>query len=129
MVRSMAPVASGVNIRINAICPALVRTNLPQPELLEKFTEEQFTPMSTIMRCFSELGDLDNVEDEDWITKGKSGETVECNLQDLMYHEAPKRPEQTSYHNEEGAKAWREVYVQRNRNFAMQEWMKEEGRL
>ena len=68
-VRSAGPVAQAVNITINAVCPALVATNIAPPGLNESFSEDQFTPMSTIMRCFSELAILDSVGDEDWVEK------------------------------------------------------------
>ena len=123
LVRSVGPVGSVVNIRINAVCPALVSTNIAPPGLLDNFTEEQFTPMSTIMQCFSELADLENVADEDWVEKGMAGETVEGNLKDLIWHKAPARPESSTYQNEEGAKAWSKAYVERNKNFAMMDWM------
>ena len=123
LVRSLAPVARIVNITVNAVCPALVKTSLAPGDLNSKFTEEQFTPMSTIMRCFSELADLENVSDEDWVEKGMTGETVEGNLQELIYHKPPQRPESASHHNEEGEKAWREAYVERNKNFALMDWM------
>jgi hypothetical protein len=127
LVRALAPNARQENITVNAVCPALVSTNLPPPGLLEQFTADQFTPVATIMRCFSELADLENVANEDWVEKGMSGETVEGNLEELTYHAAPKRPQTTSYHNEKGAKAWLSVYEDRNRNFAMTDWEKEEG--
>jgi hypothetical protein len=126
LVRALAPNARQENITVNAVCPALVSTNLPPPGLLEQFTADQFTPVATIMRCFSELADLENVANEDWVEKGMSGETVEGNLEELTYHAAPKRPQTTSYHNETGAKAWLSVYEERNRNFAMTDWEKEE---
>ena len=122
LVRSLGPVGAGVNIRINALCPALVATNLAPPGLLDSFGEKDFTPMSTMMRCFSELADLDNVNDEDWVEKGKAGETVEGNIDQLIYHKPPARPASSSYSNNEGEKAWRRVYVERNKNFAMMEW-------
>ena len=73
LVRSLAPGASSRNIRINALCPALVATNLAPPGLLDSFSKEQFTPMETMLRCFSELADLDNVAEDDWVSKGKCG--------------------------------------------------------
>ena len=45
LVRSLAVTSASVNIRINAVCPALVVTSLAPAGLLEAFTEDQFTPM------------------------------------------------------------------------------------
>lgn len=127
LTRALAPSARAVNITVNAVCPALVPTNLAPPGLLESFTEEQFTPMSTIMRCFSELADLENVADESWVEKGKSGETVEGNLDELIYHTAPQRATTSSYQNEEGTKAWLRVYEERNKKFGNTDWANEQS--
>ncbi|KAK3659691.1 hypothetical protein LTR56_001054 [Elasticomyces elasticus] len=124
LVRSLAPTSAIVNIKINAICPALVRTGLAPPGLLDNFTEEQFTPMSTMMRCFSELADFDNVTDQDWVQKGKSGETVEGSLDQLMYHKPPGPAEEASYVNDKGLEAWAKIYFDRNKKFAEQDWLK-----
>ncbi|KAK4636156.1 Short-chain dehydrogenase/reductase prx6 [Fulvia fulva] len=118
LARAMAPAAREVNITINAVCPALVKTNLAPPGMLESFAEEEFTPMSTIIRCFSELADLEKVNDERWVEGGKNGEVVEGNMEDMMYHYAPARPESSSYVDEEGQKAWARAYLERNKAFA-----------
>ena len=128
LIRSVASRAALINIKCNAVCPALVRTNLPPPGLMDNFTEDQFTPMSTIIRIFSELADVDNVSDPDWVEKGPSGETVEGNLKELIHHKAPSRPETSSYQNEEGQKAWTKTYLERNRKFGIQNWDDEELR-
>ncbi|KAK3074148.1 hypothetical protein LTR53_003678 [Teratosphaeriaceae sp. CCFEE 6253] len=124
LVRSLAPIAATLNIRINAVCPALVRTGLAPPGLLESFKEDQFTPMSTMMRIFSELGNLDGVGNSDWVERGHAGETVEGNLEELTWHKPPGRPEEASYINAEGQDAWAKIYFERNRNFAAQDWLK-----
>ncbi|KAK0347301.1 hypothetical protein LTR91_010329 [Friedmanniomyces endolithicus] len=124
LVRSLAPIASPVNIKINAVCPALVRTGLAPPGLLDSFTEDQITPMSTMMRCFSELADFDRVGDAGWVERGKSGETVEGNLEELTWHQAPGKPEGASYINDEGQAAWAKIYFERNKKFAAMEWVK-----
>ncbi|KAK0913351.1 hypothetical protein LTR02_002396 [Friedmanniomyces endolithicus] len=103
LVRSLAPIASPVNIKINAVCPALVRTGLAPPGLLDSFTEDQITPMSTMMRCFSELADFDRVGDAGW---------------------APGKPEGASYINDEGQAAWAKIYFERNKKFAAMAWVK-----
>lgn len=124
LVRSVGPLAAqDYNITINALCPALVSTGFAPPGLLEKFTPEQFTPMSTMMRCFSEMASFDQIADEDWVEKGPSGETVEGNLEQLIWHKPPPRPEGASYRNEEGESIWASAYVERNRKFAEEDWM------
>ncbi|KAK0256688.1 hypothetical protein LTR29_012414 [Friedmanniomyces endolithicus] len=119
-----APQYAATKHAINAVCPALVRTGLAPPGLLDSFTEEQITPMSTMMRCFSELADLDGVGDAEWVERGKSGETVEGNLEELTWHRAPGKPEGASYINDEGQAAWAKIYFERNKKFAAMEWVK-----
>lgn len=125
LVRSLAPVASKVKITINAICPAMVVTNLAPPGLLEGFNKDQITPMSTIMRAFAELGDLENVEKEGWVEGGKTGEIVECAIQDLIYREAPGRANESQEHmaGEGAADFWAKAYSERNRKFVEEDWM------
>jgi 15-hydroxyprostaglandin dehydrogenase (NAD) len=123
LVRSLAPVAMPVNIRINALCPALVKTGLAPPGLLDSFKEEQFTPMSTMLKCFEELANFEGVGKEDWIETGRTGDAVEGNLDQLIWHHTPHRPEESSYNDEEGARAWARAYTERNRNFALQDWI------
>lgn len=104
---------------------AVVVSNLAPPGLLKQFKADEFTPMATIMRCFSELADLENVSNENWVEGGKNGEAVEGNLEELIYHPAPARPSSASYQNDEGAKAWLSVYEDRNKKFAMTDWEQE----
>jgi hypothetical protein len=47
--------------------------------------------MSPIIRCFDTLADLADVGHEDWVQKGKTGETVEGNGDELIYHHPPER--------------------------------------
>lgn len=122
MVRSLAMASRPANITINAVCPALVATGLAPPGLLERFSEAQMTPMSTIVRCFVELASLDDAGDEAWVEGGKNGEVVEGNQDGLVYHAAPSRPASSSYLDEDGARAWAAAYQQRNKNFAEQDW-------
>lgn len=110
LVRSLGPISQAQHICINAIAPAMVATNLPEPGMLDMFPPEQITPMSTIMRSFDAISQFEDVGKEDWIRTGKSGEIVEGNLQDLIWHSTPDRPAQSDYLNEEGMKAWNEVY-------------------
>ena len=125
MVRSMAPVAAPFHIRINALCPAMVATGLAPPGLLESFRPEQLTPMRTMLRCFSELADLENASAEDWVENGRIGEVVEGNLEELVWHPTPSRPQASSYMDEKGMQDWARAYAERNRNFALQDWMKQ----
>lgn len=116
------------SICTNYIGCLVVGTNLPPPGLLEQFKADQFTPMATIMRCFSELADIENVNDENWVGGGKNGEAVEGNLEELIYHSVPQRPPSASYQNDEGSKAWLSVYEERNRKFALTDWEKERAK-
>ncbi|KAK6439069.1 hypothetical protein LTR95_004720 [Oleoguttula sp. CCFEE 5521] len=117
LVRALGPVAEAVDIRINAVCPALVATGLAPPGLMNNFNEKQITPMSTIMRCFEQLNRFEEVEKEGWVGRGPNGATLEGNLGDVIEHEAPRRPESSEYLDEEGAKAWVKAYTERNKNF------------
>lgn len=83
--------AQEANVRINAVCPAIVDTPSLPRALAEKLPQNQFTPMSTIMRCFDVLGDLDDVEDNDWVEKGYAGETLEGNGDALIWHQPLQR--------------------------------------
>lgn len=124
LVRSLAPDAAAQNIRINALCPALVATNLAPPGLLDSFKAEQFTPMATMLRAFDELAEFEKVREEGWVEGGKNGETVEGSLGELIWHQPPGRREESSYVDEEGMLAWRKAYRERNIKFAGQDWMK-----
>lgn len=123
LVRSLATGAEERNIRINALCPALVATNLAPPGLLDSFSKEQFTPMATMMRAFTELASLEEVGEEGWVETGKNGETVEGNLEELIWHQPPPRREESNYVDEEGIKAWKRAYRDRNIKFAAEDWM------
>ncbi|KAK5123625.1 hypothetical protein LTR85_002663 [Meristemomyces frigidus] len=125
LVRSMGPVAASVNIRINALCPALVATGLAPPGLMDNFNQDQVTPMSTMMQCFSELASLEDVSKADWVETGRTGDVVEGNLKDLIWHSPPERPESSSYMDEKGLEDWARTYAERNKNFAMQDWTKQ----
>ena len=74
------------------------------------------------MRAFSELGDFEDVADEDWVEKGKSGETVEGVMQDLIWHKPVQRPSSSTFGNQEGLNAWQKVYVDRNIKWAAEDW-------
>ena len=74
------------NIRINAVCPAIVNTEGLPRSLVEKLPADQFTPMSTIIRCFDAVAELDSVFNDDWVEHGRTGETVEGNGNQLIWH-------------------------------------------
>jgi NAD(P)-dependent dehydrogenase (short-subunit alcohol dehydrogenase family) len=113
LVRSLGPISKPKNVCVNAIAPAMVATNLPEPGFLELFPPEQITPMSTIMRCFDAVSDFEDVEKGDWVQKGKSGDIVEGNLDDLIWHPPPERPAKSEYLNEEGMKVWTDTYAKK----------------
>ena len=114
LVRSLAPVSAPVNIRINAVCPYMVAaTGLAPPGSMDGFGDDKTTPMSTIMRCFSEVLDLDNVSSPNWINGGKNGETVEGRMQELIYHQPTGAPPM----DESDMKAWMhlgQTYIKQN---------------
>ncbi|EXJ75332.1 uncharacterized protein A1O5_02028 [Cladophialophora psammophila CBS 110553] len=86
------------NVRINAVCPAIVDTGGLPLGLLDKLLPGQITPMSTILRCFDTLADLRDVGKEDWVERGPAGETLEGNVQDLIWHYPPDK----KVHGEKG---------------------------
>lgn len=102
LTRSLAPVAKQVNITINAICPALVATGLAPPGLMDSFSEDMVTPMSTIMRAFDELGDLDAVQRDGWRQGGHTGQIVECSLGNLYYREEVEKADHGQKNMAEG---------------------------
>ena len=126
LVRSAAPKAGLVNIRVNALCPALIKTKIAPQEVFDSFQEASFTPMSTIMRCISELAVLEQVGDEDWVEQGPNGAAVEGNQQELIWHSPPERPAISTYASDEGLKVWSRVYKERNTKFAESDWKKGE---
>ncbi|KAF7522919.1 hypothetical protein G7054_g11961 [Neopestalotiopsis clavispora] len=49
------------NIKMNVVCPGLVATNIIPPEVVAAFEEQYLTPVSTVVRAYSEfLGDADD---------------------------------------------------------------------
>jgi len=121
LTRSLAPVAEVVGIRVNAICPAVVATGLAPPGLLDAFTEEMMTPMSTIIRAFEELAQFDGVVDrEKWVAEGWNGQIVEASLKNLYYREEIGKSDQGQVNmTVDAADAWAKAYTERNRNFAL----------
>lgn len=126
LTRALAPVAEVHDIRINAICPAVVATGLAPPGLLDAFSEEQMTPMSTIIRAFEELGEFGKVGGrEDWVKSGHNGQIVEASLGNLYYRsEVEKSDKGQDYMTEGALDAWAKAYRERNRGFALGEGRK-----
>lgn len=118
LTRALAPVSEKVDIRVNAICPAVVATGLAPPGLLDAFTEQQMTPMSTIIRAFDELADFESVgERGEWVKGGHNGQIVEASNREEV-----DKMDQGQVHMTEGAAdAWAKAYTERNRNFALGE--------
>ncbi|GAB7338214.1 hypothetical protein MBLNU457_4552t1 [Dothideomycetes sp. NU457] len=125
LTRALAPVAQKVNITVNAICPAVVATGLAPPGLMDVFQEQHITPMSTIMRAFEELGDLDSVGKEGWTKGGKNGCIVEASIGNLYYRDEVEKPDEGQEFMTRGAAdTWTKVYMERNKNFALMDWEK-----
>lgn len=105
------------NVRINAVCPAIVDTGALPPGLIEKLPTDQITPMKTILRCFNELADLANAGDKNWVTQGRVGETVEGNVRDLIWHHPPEphTSKKGRFDREEGVLIVGEAYTARKR--------------
>jgi NAD(P)-dependent dehydrogenase (short-subunit alcohol dehydrogenase family) len=110
------------NVRINTVCPAIVATGSLQPGLLGKLPPDQITPMSTILRCFDTLADLGHVENEDWVEQRRTGETVEGNVQDLIWYNPPEQPQGKGgkFERQNGALVVAEAYKESKRQFAME---------
>lgn len=121
LTRAVAPGAAQVGIRVNCVCPAVVATGLAPPGLMEAFPRSIVTPMATMMRAFDELGEFDRLATdgkEKWLNLSPTGAVVEVNLQDLIYREEPKMEGDSSV--DPGiAEAWRSVYEERNKRFAV----------
>lgn len=87
------PAAVSNNVRINAVCPAIVATPAIPQALLDGLPADQVTPMSTIIKCFDACADLADVGNPDWVKTGRTGETVEGNVNDLIWHKPPMPPQ------------------------------------
>ncbi|OAP64279.1 hypothetical protein AYL99_00251 [Fonsecaea erecta] len=114
MVRALGrnEASSKVNVRINAVCPAIVDTPGVPRSLLSKLPSDQITPMSTIIRCFDTLVDFAHASDEDWVQRGKNGETLEGNGEELIWHHPPE-PKGGKFSRETGVLAAAQAYKER----------------
>lgn len=114
LVRALAlhPASLAANVRINAVCPAIVDTPGLPPGLVERLPADQITPMNTIIKCFDECADLAGVAAEDWVERGRTGETVEGNVHELIWHTPPQRPQggNSKFVRESGVVAVAEAY-------------------
>ncbi|KAI9708612.1 MAG: hypothetical protein M1820_003830 [Bogoriella megaspora] len=129
LTRSMAPSAAKVGITINSVCPAMVVTNLAPAGLLDSYSESEMTPMSSMMRAFEELGELEGFErggrNGGWrdVGRARNGCAVEVSLSELLYREPPLRKEgQRVSSAEDRGELWERVYRERNRGFARRDW-------
>lgn len=124
LVRALARTKAALeaNERINTVCPAIVATGSLPPGLLDKLPPDQITPMSTILRCFDTLAHLSHVENEDWVEQRRTGETVEGNVQVLIWYNPPEQPQGKGgkFERQNGALVVAEAYKESNRQFAME---------
>ncbi|OAG33885.1 hypothetical protein AYO21_12001 [Fonsecaea monophora] len=113
LVRALArnDAATTADVRINAVCPAIVDTPGLPPGLASKLGPDQLTPMSTVIRCFDALADFASVGDNDWVARGKTGETVEANGEEFIWHRPPQ-PQGGKFMREAGVLAAAQAYKQ-----------------
>ncbi|KIX94737.1 uncharacterized protein Z520_09427 [Fonsecaea multimorphosa CBS 102226] len=120
LVRALArnEASSKANVRINTVCPAIVDTPGLPPGLVSKLPPDQITPMSTIIQCFDALVDFARAGDDDWVQRGKTGQTVEGNGEELIWHHPPE-PKGGKFVRETGVLAAAEAYKERAEKVAI----------
>ncbi|KAF2097727.1 NAD(P)-binding protein [Rhizodiscina lignyota] len=124
LTRSLAPRAQEHGIRMNALCPAMVPTNLAPPGLMDVVPDEGVTPMSTILRAYDEMMDPKGGPSG----RGRNGGVVEANVQDLDWKEnegwKPKIEKEGKglWRAREVMGTWNKVYLERNRRWAIGDW-------
>jgi 15-hydroxyprostaglandin dehydrogenase (NAD) len=117
LTRALAPKAIARGIRLNALCPSMVNTNLPPPGLMDHFDQTQATPMSTMMRAYDELMD---------VREKKNGCVVEVAVNNLFYRDEIPHASQSQKRMSKGTlEVWDRVYRERNVKFANQDWKAE----
>lgn len=125
LVRSLGfgPAAVSNNVRINAVCPAIVATPAIPQALLDGLPADQVTPMSTIIKCFDACADLADVGKPDWVETGRTGETVEGNVNDLIWHKPamPPQAENAKFQRQRAALVVAEAYKEKIRKFTAEE--------
>jgi 15-hydroxyprostaglandin dehydrogenase (NAD) len=86
LTRSVGPrLLAEDNLSVNAICPGLVATGLPPPDLLANCPKEYFTPMSTILRAHDDLMKEEIIEGK---PQRKSGQSLE-DVEDQLFYRKP----------------------------------------
>lgn len=114
LVRALAPKAVAKGVTINALCPAMVATNLAPPGLMDHFSKEQVTPMSSMLRAYDEL-----MDDE----KCLNGQILEVSLSNLWYREEIAAQGEGKMRTDKAiAAAWDQAYRDRNVAFALRDW-------
>lgn len=118
--------AAAAAIRVNCLCPGTVATALPPPGLVAMLPEAEVTPMSTILRAFDELADLDGLKPgaggrAAWVGKGPAGEVVLAEGQ----HLTPRRVDEVGESvagrwDQEFIAAWVRAYREQNKKYATQ---------
>ena len=79
-VRSVAPMFAVDDIRVNAILPVMIATNLMPEQLRAEWDEAQLTPMATALKAYDTF-----LDDESMI-----GQTVELTLEELVFKQRPE---------------------------------------
>ncbi|KAK6527467.1 hypothetical protein TWF694_004456 [Orbilia ellipsospora] len=99
--RSVASTYLQDNIRVNAICPALVPTAIFPGDLKDFFPEEHITPVSTIVAAYDKF-----------ITDDKlAGKVVECSQGNHFFREQVGYPSESQrWMNEESGECWARAY-------------------
>lgn len=94
LVRSAAPaLLRHEGIALNCIMPGFVDTGIIPPQIVERWPKGNITPMTMILRAFSELMDDEGRVEGDGKSDGedgvvKCGCAVECSVQQLYYRES-----------------------------------------
>ncbi|OQV07303.1 hypothetical protein CLAIMM_11759 [Cladophialophora immunda] len=85
---------------------------------LVKLGPDQLTPTSTVIRCFDTLVNFARVDavdynNDDWVTRGKEGETVEANGEEFIWHH-PLQPQEGKFSREAGVLVAAQAYKQKS---------------
>jgi 15-hydroxyprostaglandin dehydrogenase (NAD) len=78
------------NIAVNCIMPAFVNTNIVPDVLVNMWPKEYLTPLSTMLRAYDELMDVEGRVGQDGKSEGEDGkvktaQSVECVIDKLFY--------------------------------------------
>ncbi|KAF3929414.1 hypothetical protein ABW19_dt0210041 [Dactylella cylindrospora] len=100
--RSVADTYLKDNIRVNAICPALVPTAIFPGKVEDYFPLEHITPVSTIVSAYDTL-----ITDTT-----KYGQVVECSQDKHYYRQQPEYPSESQrWVNEDSGPSWARAYA------------------